>query len=63
MHRTGHWLGLDVMMWECQHGDTAQLLQPGQVLTVEPGLYIVPDTKQLKTSQRLTPPLGGWDSD
>jgi len=46
MHRTSHWLGLDVHdVGVYQHGDNPQLLQPGQVLTIEPGLYIVPDTK------------------
>ncbi|MGB7444076.1 MAG: aminopeptidase P N-terminal domain-containing protein [Coleofasciculaceae cyanobacterium] len=42
MHRTGHWLGLDVH--DCgvyKNGEeTWQSLQPSHVVTVEPGLYI-----------------------
>ncbi len=57
MHRTSHWLGLDVHdAGVYQHGeDKPQILQPGQVLTVEPGLYIVPDTK-LAEDQPATNP-------
>jgi len=42
MHRTGHWLGLDVHdAGVYKHGEEVwQTLQPGQVVTVEPGLYI-----------------------
>ncbi|NJM64996.1 MAG: M24 family metallopeptidase [Acaryochloris sp. RU_4_1] len=42
MHRTGHWLGLDVhdVGVYKQNKDTWQPFQPGQVVTVEPGLYI-----------------------
>jgi Xaa-Pro aminopeptidase len=45
MHRTGHWLGLDVHdAGVYKHGEESwQILQPGHVLTVEPGIYISPD--------------------
>lgn len=49
MHRTGHWLGLDVHdAGVYQYGENPQLLQPGQVLTVEPGIYISPQIKPVE---------------
>jgi Xaa-Pro aminopeptidase len=41
MHRTGHWLGLDVHdAGEYKRGGKWRALEAGMVLTVEPGLYI-----------------------
>ena len=41
MHRTGHWLGLDVHdAGEYKRAGKWRTLAPGMVLTVEPGLYI-----------------------
>jgi len=43
MHRTGHWLGLDVHDAGDYKRDGAwRKLEPGMVLTVEPGCYIRP---------------------
>jgi Xaa-Pro aminopeptidase len=56
MHRTGHWLGLDVHdVGVYQHGESPQILQPGQVLTVEPGLYIVPQTQPAEGQPAIDP--------
>ena len=52
MHRTGHWLGMDVHdVGSYRTGDEPRTLEPGMVMTVEPGLYIAPDDR--KAPKRL----------
>lgn len=41
MHRTGHWLGMDVHdVGDYKVGDEWRVLESGMVTTVEPGIYI-----------------------
>lgn len=60
MHRTGHWLGLDVHdVGVYQHGETPHNLEPGQVLTIEPGIYISPYIKPVEGQPEVDPKWHG----
>lgn len=53
MHRVGHWLGLDVHdVGDYRVADQWRLLEPGMVMTVEPGIYISPGNKKVAKKWR-----------
>ena len=48
MHRTGHWLGMDVPdVGDYKVSDQWRLLEKGMTLTVEPGLYVAPGNRRV----------------
>ncbi|MEZ5462863.1 Xaa-Pro aminopeptidase [Dokdonella sp.] len=53
MHKTGHWLGLDVHdVGDYRVDGEFRELEPGMVVTVEPGIYIAPDMKSVPARWR-----------
>jgi Xaa-Pro aminopeptidase len=53
MHKTGHWLGLDVHdVGDYRVDGEFRMLEPGMVVTVEPGLYIAPESKKVPARWR-----------
>lgn len=53
MHKTGHWLGLDVHdVGDYQVDKLPRQLEPGMVMTVEPGIYIAPDDETVDARWR-----------
>ncbi|KAA0876212.1 Xaa-Pro aminopeptidase [Nitrincola tapanii] len=53
MHRIGHWLGMDVHdVGRYKLQGQWRALEPGMVMTVEPGLYIAPDNLDVEPRWR-----------
>ncbi|MEJ2043341.1 MAG: Xaa-Pro aminopeptidase [Reinekea sp.] len=53
MHKTGHWLGMDVHdVGDYKIGGEWRVLEPGMVLTIEPGIYISPDNDRVEERWR-----------
>lgn len=53
MHKTGHWLGMDVHdVGEYRIDGEWRELEPGMVLTIEPGLYVSPDDETVDEQWR-----------
>jgi len=49
VHNTGHWLGLDVHdVGEYQIDGHSRELEPGMVMTIEPGIYIPPNDTSVR---------------
>jgi Xaa-Pro aminopeptidase len=53
MHRAGHWLGMDVHdVGDYKVDDCWRELEAGMVLTIEPGIYVAPDNKNVDQKWR-----------
>lgn len=53
MHRAGHWLGMDVHdVGDYKVDHHWRLLEPGMVMTIEPGIYVSPDNTRVAKKWR-----------
>ncbi len=53
MHRTGHWLGMDVHdVGDYKVGGDWRVLEPNMVMTVEPGIYVSPHDSEVARKWR-----------
>ena len=53
MHRAGHWLGMDVHdVGDYKVGGEWRVMEAGMAMTVEPGIYIAPDNKDVAKKWR-----------
>ncbi|MGD1901558.1 MAG: aminopeptidase P N-terminal domain-containing protein [Geitlerinemataceae cyanobacterium] len=60
MHSTGHWLGLDVHdVGAYKYGEDWQELEAGNILTVEPGIYISPYIEPMEGQPAVDPKWHG----
>jgi Xaa-Pro aminopeptidase len=62
MHGTGHWVGMDVHdVGDYRTGGRSRVLEPGMVLTVEPGLYFDPERESVGFALREFSEEEMWD--
>jgi Xaa-Pro aminopeptidase len=62
MHGTGHWLGMDVHdVGDYRIRRESRALEPGMVLTVEPGLYFDPERERVTFHLREYSELDMWE--
>lgn len=53
MHKAGHWLGMDVHdVGDYKIGGEWRVLEPGMVMTVEPGIYVSPSNTNVDEKWR-----------
>lgn len=53
MHRIGHWIGIDVHdVGDYKVDGQWRVLEPGMVMTVEPGIYVSPDNQNVAKKWR-----------